>query len=109
MPAADGSLLLSAANGEIYGPTIVLEKQYGNLGYWSSTDDRAVWTVEAARPGRYAVWLDWACHRRCGWQNVPVASRPQSDDGSRWTSTGNWDTYRQAKVGEIVLAGGRQR
>ena len=24
--------------------------------------DRAVWTIEAARPGRYAVWLDWACH-----------------------------------------------
>ena len=61
-PAGDGSLLLSAANCEIYGPTVVLEKKYGNLGYWSSTDDRAVWAVEVAKPGRYAVWLDWACH-----------------------------------------------
>jgi hypothetical protein len=107
-PAADGSLLLLASNCEIYGPTVVLEKQYGNLGNWSSTDDHAVWTIEAARPGRYAVWLDWACAPDvAGKRFLLQAGVNQTTD--RVDSTGSWDTYRQAKVGEIVLAAGPQR
>jgi putative membrane-bound dehydrogenase-like protein len=107
-PAADGSLFLSAANCEIYGPTVVLEKQYGNLGYWSSTDDQAVWTIEAARPGRYAVWLDWACAPDTAGKRFLLQAGVNQMTG-RVNSTGSWDTYRQAKVGEIVLAAGQQR
>jgi putative membrane-bound dehydrogenase-like protein len=107
-PTVDGSLLLSAANCEIYGPTVVLEKQYGNLGYWSSTDDRAVWTVEVAKPGRYAVWLDWACPPDTAGKKFLLQAGVNQMTGTV-KSTGSWDTYRQAKVGEIVLAAGRQQ
>jgi putative heme-binding domain-containing protein len=107
-PAKDGSLLLSASTCEIYGPTVVLEKQYGNLGYWSSTDDHAVWTVEAAKPGRYAVWLDWACHPETAGKRFQLQAGVNQMT-SRVDSTGDWDTYRQGKVGEIVLAAGQQR
>jgi putative heme-binding domain-containing protein len=106
--AADGSFHLTAANGEIYGPTVVLEKQYGNLGFWSSTDDRVVWTVEVAKPGRYAVWLDWACPAdTAGKMFLLQAGIHQLT--AKVEATGSWDTYRQAKVGEIVLSGGQQR
>ncbi len=54
---AGGALLLTAANAEIYGRTLVFEKQYGNLGYWTSDDDQAIWTIEvpraAATPSRW--------------------------------------------------------
>ncbi|HEY8503828.1 MAG TPA: PVC-type heme-binding CxxCH protein, partial [Gemmataceae bacterium] len=60
--AADGSLSLLPANAEIYGPSIVLEPRYGNLGYWSSPEDFAAWEVEVPADGKYAVWLDWACY-----------------------------------------------
>jgi putative membrane-bound dehydrogenase-like protein len=107
-PATDGSLLLTAANCEIYGPTVVLEKQYGNLGYWTSADDRAVWTVEVTKPGRYAVWLDWACPPdTAGKKFLLQAGVNQMTGGVE--STGSWDAYRRAKVGEIVLAAGRQQ
>ncbi|HZV07176.1 MAG TPA: PVC-type heme-binding CxxCH protein [Gemmataceae bacterium] len=106
--SADGSLLLPASNCEIYGPTVVLEKQYGNLGYWSSADDHAVWTVEVARPGRYAVWLDWACAPDVAGKRFLLQAGVNQMTG-RVDSTGSWDTYRQAKVGEIVLASGPQR
>src|SRR2546425_11211076 len=59
--AADGTLKLLPSNCEIYGSSIVLEKQYGNLGWWSAEDDQAVWLVEPARAGRYEVWLEYAC------------------------------------------------
>jgi putative heme-binding domain-containing protein len=107
-PAGDGALLLTAANCEIYGPTVVLEKQFGNLGYWTTQEDRAVWTVEVTRPGKYAVWLDWACDDGASRKMFLLESGPNRLTG-RVASTGNWGTYRQAKVGEIVLPAGRQR
>ena len=107
-PAEDGSLLLTAANCEIYGPTIVLEKQYGNLGYWTNADDRAVWTIEVAQPGRYAVWLDWACPPDMAGKKFLLQASVNQMMGTV-KSTGSWDNYRQAKVGEIVLAAGRQQ
>jgi putative membrane-bound dehydrogenase-like protein len=107
-PAADGSLLLSAANGEIYGPTLVLEKKYGNLGYWSSTDDRVIWSLEVKRPGKYAVWLDWACEAGSAGKTFLLQAGPNRLTG-KVASTGSWDAYKQAKVGEIVLPSGRQR
>ncbi|HTU18403.1 MAG TPA: hypothetical protein VMG10_10120, partial [Gemmataceae bacterium] len=107
-PARDGSLLLSASNCEIYGPTVVLEKKYGNLGYWSSTDDRAVWTVEVAKPGRYEVRLDWACPADMAGKKFLLQTGVNQMTG-KVEPTGGWDSYRQAKVGEIVLTAGRQQ
>ncbi len=106
--AADGSLKLTPAACEIYGPTLVLEKQYGNLGWWSSEDDQAAWTAEVKQPGRYAVWLEWAC------DPSSAGNRFLLDAGdSRLTGTvagtGNWDTYKQARVGALRLEAGRQR
>jgi putative membrane-bound dehydrogenase-like protein len=107
-PAGDGALLLAAATCEIYGPTVVLEKQYGNLGYWTTQEDRATWTVEVTKAGKYAVWLDWACEPGSAGKTFLLESGPNRLTG-RVASTGSWDTYRQAKVGEIVLPAGWQR
>jgi putative heme-binding domain-containing protein len=107
-PARDGALLLSAANCEIYGPTVVLEKQYGNLGYWTTQEDHATWSVEVTKAGKYAVWLDWACDPGAAGKAFLLESGPNRLTG-KVAATGNWDTYRQAKVGEIVLPAGRQR
>jgi len=57
-PAADGSLRLLASNCEVYGKTLLFEQQYKNLGYWSSADDHAVWTVDVPRAGKYSVHLE---------------------------------------------------
>jgi putative heme-binding domain-containing protein len=107
-PARDGSLLLRAADCEVYGPTVLFEEKYGNLGYWTSEDDRAIWTVEVTRAGKYAVWLDWACEENSAGKGFLLQAGPNQLTG-KVRSTGNWDTYRQAKVGEIVLPAGRQR
>ncbi len=104
----DGSLRLSAADCEIFGTTLVLEKQHGNLGYWSSEDDHAVWTVEVKQPGRYAVWLEWACDPSAA-GNVYVLDAGDSRVTGTVASTGSWDTYKRTRVGAVQLAAGRQR
>ncbi|HZU36825.1 MAG TPA: hypothetical protein VFA18_12980, partial [Gemmataceae bacterium] len=81
---------------------------YGNLGYWTNADDRAVWTIEVAQPGRYAVWLDWACPPDMAGKKFLLQASVNQMMGTV-KSTGSWDNYRQAKVGEIVLAAGRQQ
>src|SRR5262249_20755469 len=91
-----------------YGPTILLEEKYGNLGYWTTQEDQAVWTVKVAKAGKYAVWLDWACDDASAGKKFLLEAGPNQLTGSV-TSTGSWDTYRQAKVGEILLPAGQQR
>jgi putative membrane-bound dehydrogenase-like protein len=105
---SDGVLNLSAANCEIYGKTLVLEPKYGNLGYWSSADDQAVWSVQVARAGKFAVWLDFACAAEAA-GNIFVLEAGVERLTGKVPSTGSWDTYRQRKVGEIRLEAGRQK
>jgi putative membrane-bound dehydrogenase-like protein len=104
----DGSLLLSAVQAEIYGPSLVLEKQYGNLGYWSDVKDYAVWTVDVPQAGKYAVWLNWAAPD----PNSSNSFTIETDTGrltAKVVSTGSWDSYKQAKFGELTVSAGEQR
>jgi putative membrane-bound dehydrogenase-like protein len=108
MPDANSVFVLSAAAAEIFGSTLIYEPQYKNLGYWSSPDDHAVWTIDVSKAGKFAVEFDWAC-------DASVAGNPWrlETPGGNLTgeveSTGNWDTYRQKRVGELALSAGRQR
>ncbi len=107
-PKSDGSIELAADNSEIYGPTLKLEEKYNNLGYWGSERDRAIWPISVPREGSYEVWINWACPEetagnsilfRCGTNRLTA----------RVESTGNWATYREAKIGTIHLPEGSQR
>jgi putative membrane-bound dehydrogenase-like protein len=106
--ADDGSLLLTARNAEIYGSTLVFEPQYANLGWWTSADDHAVWTVDVPRAGAYAVWFEWACDPSVA-GNRFVLEAGESSLRGMVAGTGNWDTYRREKLGDLSLAAGQQR
>jgi putative heme-binding domain-containing protein len=103
--ADDGSLKLTAANAAIYGPSLVLEKQYGNLGWWSSADDRASWTVAVPKAGRYEVWLDFACDNGAAGNPFVIESGRARLTG-KVAGTGSWDKYKQAQVGTLALEAG---
>ena len=105
---SDGSLLLAAASGEIYGTTLVFEKQHGTLTSWVSTDDHVSWAVQVPQPGRYAVWFDWACDDQAAGKAF-VLQTGTSELKGRVESTSGMEKYRQAKVGEVVLAAGVHR
>jgi putative heme-binding domain-containing protein len=107
-PSDDGSLYLLAGNCAIFGKTLIFEKQYGNLGFWQSEDDQAVWTVEVTQPGTYAVWLRWACASDSA-GNGFVFQAPGERLTGEVAGTGTWDNYRKAKVGEIKLPAGKHK
>jgi putative membrane-bound dehydrogenase-like protein len=106
--AKDGSLELKASECEIYGSNLIFEKQYGNLGFWRSEDDRAAWSIEVVRPGKYTVWLDWACADGVAGNTYRLQAGLNQLTG-KVKGTGTWDSYRQEKIGEISLSAGQHQ
>jgi putative membrane-bound dehydrogenase-like protein len=104
---ADGALALLASNCEIYGRTLVFEKQHGNLGAWQSDDDRATWTVYVPRAGKYAVWLDWACDPANAGSVLGLHVGDKQVLTAKVAATGSRETYHYAKIGEVALQTGR--
>ncbi len=104
-PFVDGSIRLLAMNARIYGPTIVFEEQYRNLGYWSSQEDHAAWNLEVEQAGEYRVQLDYACEDGAAGDSYVISVAGQTV-GGKVTGTGNWDTYKSLTVGTVKLAKG---
>jgi putative membrane-bound dehydrogenase-like protein len=104
----DGVIALKAPAAEIYGDLLTIEPKHGNLGLWSEAKDYAAWTFEVDKPGRYAVWLDWACADASKGTPYQIEIGTEKITG-RVVGTGTWDDYRQESVGEVTLPPGRQR
>jgi putative membrane-bound dehydrogenase-like protein len=107
-PSPDGKVRLTAASAEIFGNSLVFEPKYGNLGYWSSDDDHARWTIDAPKAGTYDVWLDYACPDAIA-GNLYLLETDTDRLSGRIEGTGSWDTYRRVKLGTIQLPAGSQQ
>jgi hypothetical protein len=106
-PEADGTLRLRASNCAIFGPRLILEQHYGNLGFWANIDDRAIWTVDVARGGRYAVWFEYACADTAAGNGFQLQAGLRTLAGTV-KGTGTWDDYKELQVGTLELDPGRQ-
>jgi serine/threonine protein kinase len=106
--AADGSIHLRGSMAAISGDTLALEAHFGNLGYWHSDNDRAVWTFRVDRPATFTVSLDYAC------QDASAGNRYEirvGDDVIRGMTvgTGAWSNYRSFLIGELNIPAGIHR
>ena len=107
-PGDDGRITLLATTAEIYGPSIVLEDQYQNLGYWSSESDRAAWSVAIEREGEFTVRLNYACADESSGNRYALEAGSKQLAG-KVAGTGSWDNYRTIDVGRVSLAAGKQQ
>ena len=101
----DGSIRCLAIHARIYGPTLVFEEQYRNLGYWSSLEDHAVWSLDIPRAGKYRVTIEYACADSTAGNRWLLSVAQQTLSGLV-EGTGGWDNYRSVNVGEIDLPAG---
>ena len=106
--SADGSITLTPFTAEIYGPTIVIEEQHQNLGWWSSADDTVVWTINVPRAGRYVVSWIWACEASAAGNTVVIEAAGKSLR-HKVTATSSWDDYQTGDLGELELPAGEIR
>ncbi|MCL6504635.1 MAG: hypothetical protein K6T86_18295 [Pirellulales bacterium] len=84
----------------------MFEPAFRNLGYWGSSDDHAVWSLEIVEQATYRVTLDFACHDGTA-GNVFVLSVGGQQLEGRVPGTGTWETYQQVDVGDVTLPPGR--
>ncbi len=101
----DGSIHLFATEGRIYGPSVVLEERYRNLGFWASSDDRVEWTLNVPASGKYRVTIDYACDNSVAGDRCMAQSAGQSVGGVV-EGTSGWDNYRRKTLGIIELEAG---
>ncbi|WLD11502.1 PVC-type heme-binding CxxCH protein [Planctellipticum variicoloris] len=105
---ATGRFVLQPVDAEIYGSTLVLEEKYGNLGFWSSADDQAVWTVQVPEAGKYTVKIEWARDPLITSHRAVVRAGGESLTFSV-PATASWDDYQTQAVGALNLYAGEQR
>ncbi len=107
-PGADGALQLSAAQCEVYGPTLLFMPEDNALGYWNSTDDYCAWTIDVPAAGDYEVSMEWSCDETCADNGFAIESRTGQLTG-KVPSTKTWQNHQQQSCGTLSLEQGKQR
>jgi hypothetical protein len=106
VPGEGGELVLAATDCEVFGPNLTFEARYGNLGFWSGTDDLAVWSIELGEGGTFEVEVEQASPDNPG-PNVLVLGAGGQELAWTVAPTGSWDSYRRVPVGRLQLPAGR--
>jgi hypothetical protein len=101
----DGSIRCLAIHARIYGPSLVFEEKYRNLGFWGDAQDHAVWSLDVPKAGRYRVTLEYACANETQGNAFLLAAAGQMLRGVA-SGTGTWDDYRSMNLGAIELPAG---
>ncbi len=104
-PFVDGSIRLLATSARVYGPTVILEEKYRNLGWWGSVEDHCIWSFDNPTAREYRVVLDYACANDSAGNSAVVAVAGQTL-GCVVEGTGTWDNYRGKDLGVIKLPAG---
>ncbi|MDX1947008.1 MAG: tetratricopeptide repeat protein [Pirellulaceae bacterium] len=102
IPLVVGSAAISKKS-EKFGLAKVGEIE--TINNWQAPEDSLAWEVNGQTPGVYEVWLDLAHEGDGGRYQLDVAGR--SLEG-RVPNTGNWATYRETRLGLVLLPVGKQ-
>ncbi|WP_435010880.1 PVC-type heme-binding CxxCH protein [Tundrisphaera lichenicola] len=105
---ANGSLHLLAESAAIFGETLTFEPEFGNLGYWHSPSDRAIWTLRVDRLSTFTVTFDYACADEAAGDSFLIRANGTTTRGTIG-STGSWSDYRSLFVREMTLPAGTHR
>lgn len=107
-PNDDGTITLPADKAEIYGPNLVYERKNQNLGWWTSIEDQAIWTINVPESGDWTVTVDYASENKTAGNTLKLTSAGRLLTG-RIPGTGTWDDYRTWTIGKLDLRKGQQR
>ncbi len=97
-----GIFQLTSTNCEISGPQIVFESKYKNLGFWGHVDDQARWKLDHVKPGRYEIYLNYACPVEASGNAFELRIGKKSLKG-KVAHTGSWDEYKRHPIGVLDL------
>jgi len=102
-PGKDGIIELRASRCRLDGERIEYMPDYDAIGWWTSEQDRAQWTLVLDRPGTYRVEWDYSVSPEAagnGWQ-LEVGGKAVLS--GTVTSSGSWETFKTESLGTVDL------
>lgn len=101
----DGVVELPADAARIFGPSLIFEQQFKNLGYWQSADDFAVWTFSVSKAGEFNVELDYAVDNSNANSPLKLVVGENSLT-EKVPGTGTWSDYKTWRLGRVTIPAG---
>jgi putative membrane-bound dehydrogenase-like protein len=105
-PNEDGVVELAASISRISGDRLEFMPDYNALGWWTSENDRAEWTVVLDRPGEYTVEWEYSVAPDAAGNQWQILVNGEPSLTGEVESTGSWETFKTAQLGELDLSGG---
>ena len=109
LPRADGSWRLTVDAARVRGSTLTLAQDAGILGYWTSAEDTAEWSINAPTAGRHRVRINFACDTNSAGNQFLLTVGDTGRLQGRVPGTGTLCDQRDLEFGEIELGGGMQQ
>ncbi len=106
-PAADGSIVLHAADAMSAGPKITYKPAWGAMA-WFTDKDQVSWPLNVSQAGVYDVWLEWAVAEDHAGNPFAFTVGDQRITGQTG-KTGSWKSFKTAKIGQLQLQSGAQQ
>lgn len=110
---SETSVVLYAKDAELCGLRIRYDPGLDGILDWVRTEDYLVWNTRIA-PGRYVILCEYAADHASAFASLfclsvvtDKGSRPIAELRFRLVNTGQWPTYREVRIGEIVIKSAR--
>ncbi len=102
--AADGRLILGAADSEIVGDNANLEEKGGkpNIGYWTDAGTTVKWQVNITQPGAFNVVVSQACEADTAGTGYELIVGTAKVAG-KVEATSGWEDFRNVTLGQLKL------
>jgi len=94
---------LRASRCRIDGEKIAYMPDFDALGWWTSENDHAEWTVILDRPGTYRVEWEYSVSPEAAGNAWQLQINGKKALGGTVESTGSWETFRTQSLGKISL------
>lgn len=102
-PGKDGIVELRASKCRLDGERIEYMPDYDAIGWWTSEDDRAQWTLVLDRPGTYRVEWDYSVSPEAAGNDWQLEIGGNEALAGTILSTGGWETFKTVTLGTVVL------
>ena len=97
-----GRIVLHSSTAQVEGKKLQYEPQEkkNTLGYWVDAADKASWSFEVTRPGRYEIHIWQGCGKDSGGSEVEFSAGEQR---ARFTveDTGHFQNFKERQVGTL--------
>jgi putative membrane-bound dehydrogenase-like protein len=101
----DGFLTLTAAAGEIYGPSVTFDSDRATIDNWQSSDDHVAWQLHVRDRGFWTVEFEYTCDDTAAGNQLKLASHARMMT-ARVPGTGTNSNFRRWTAGAVELSSG---